>query len=73
MNIVKVILFYILSFTWGIIMSLIGSIVALALIIAGYKPKLFYHNIYFVVGKGWGGLELGPFFLISEGCGLHTK
>jgi hypothetical protein len=31
-------LFYVLSWTWGIIMTLIGAIVALVLIIAGKKP-----------------------------------
>lgn len=54
-------------------MTFIGAVVALSLIISGHKPKLFHHNIYFIVGEGWGGLELGPFFLISKGSGLHTK
>ena len=35
----KIILFYVLSFTWGIIMSLIGAIVFLVLMCIGYKPK----------------------------------
>ena len=62
----KTIIFYILSFTWGIVMSLIGSLVLLVLIIAGKKPQKFHDRIYIEIGKGWGGVELGPFFLCSE-------
>ena len=65
--------FYTLSFTWGIIMSLVGSLVALVLLIAGYRPKRWGHCWYFEVGKGWGGLELGPFFLTSENPSKHTR
>ena len=73
MKIAKIILFYFISFTWGIIMSLIGSVVCLGLIITGHKPKLFHHVVYFEVGENWGGVELGPFFLCCKGSGLHTK
>lgn len=65
--------FYTLSFTWGIIMSLIGSIVALVLLILGYRPKKWGHCWYFEVGQGWGGLELGPFFIASKNASKHTK
>jgi hypothetical protein len=65
--------FYALSFTWGIVMSLIGSIVALVLLIMGYRPNKWGHCWYFEVGSGWGGLELGPFFLTSKKPSEHTK
>lgn len=73
MNKLKIILFYSLSFTWGAIISIIGALVAFALIITKHKPKFFYHNIYFVVDKNWSGLNLGPFFIVGKGAGLHTK
>lgn len=67
------ILFYLLSCTWGIIMTTIGGIVALALLITGHKPKMHGHCAYFEVGKGWGGMELGTFFLVSKDASTHTK
>lgn len=65
--------FYVLSFTWGIVVSLIGSIVALALLIAGYKPKKWGHCWYFEVGYGWGGLEFGPFFIVNKNPSTHVR
>ena len=73
MKIAKIVLFYFVSFTWGLIMSLIGSVVCLGLVITGHKPKLFHHIVYFEIGENWGGVELGPFFLCCKGSGLHTK
>ncbi len=62
----KIILFYVLSFTWGIIMSLIGAIVFLVLMCMGYKPKKYKHLYYIEVGEHWGGIELGCFFLCDN-------
>lgn len=65
-------LFYFLSFTWGLPMTLIGCIVAVVLRVAGYKPKGWGHCYYFEIGKGWGGLELGVFFLASKNPSERT-
>lgn len=65
--------FHLLSCTWGIIMTAIGAVVALALLITGHKPKMHGHCIYFEVGKSWGGMELGMFFLVSKDASTHTK
>ena len=54
-------------------MTLIGCIVALVLVIAGYKPKRFGWCWYFEVGENWGGLELGAFFLVCKNAGIHVK
>lgn len=62
----KLILFWFLSFTWGIICSLVGSIAAIILIVTGHKPKHFYGLICFETGKGWGGINLGPFFMVEK-------
>lgn len=67
------VLFYALSYTWGIIMSLVGSLVAAVLIICGQVPKQWGHCLYFEIGYGWGGVELGPFFIVSKNSSKHTK
>lgn len=66
-------LFYVLSFTWGLPMTLIGLVVSLVLLIAGYKPKKHGWCYYFEVGVGWGGLELGVIFLTSETTSKRTR
>ena len=73
MSKVKVILFWLISCTWGAIMTSIGAVVALVLICTGHRPHRFHHLIYFEVGYGWGGVELGAFFVVSRGASLHTK
>lgn len=66
-------LFYFLSCTWGIIMTLIGAFVALGLLATGHKPKKHGHCIYFEAGKHWGGVELGLFFLTDTSSSISTK
>lgn len=72
-RILKTILFYILSFTWGLPMTTLGSLMAIGLLVSGHKPRRFYHAIYFTVGKNWGGLEMGPFFVACETAGFELK
>lgn len=64
-------LFWLLSWTWGIIMTTIGSIVALGLIIAGYKPQRNQYGWVFIIGKHWGGVEMGPFAIVNEKPSQH--
>lgn len=59
-------LFYILSFTWGLPLTIVGGIVALILFISGYDPKRYHWCWYFEIGKNWGGLNLGPLFFCSK-------
>ena len=59
-------LYNFLSFTWGIVMTTIGGIVALILLICGKKPKRHGGSIFFVVGKDWGGVDLGRVFVCSK-------
>ena len=61
--------FWILSYTWGIIMTLIGTIAAIALIITKHKPKTLGPCIYFKIGYGWGIVSLGPFLIMGKDCG----
>ena len=58
--------FYALSFTWGILLTLVGLVVAGVLICAGKKPKKWGWCYYFEVGENWGGLELGIIFLTDK-------
>ena len=63
--ILKRILFYIISLTWGGIMTTIGLVVLLVTLPFG-KFELYHGRIYKRIGKNWGGLELGCFFLCDN-------
>ena len=65
--------FYLLSFTWGLPMTLIGLIIALILVIIGYKPKKYGYCLHFEVGENWGGINLGIVFITSKNASKHTK
>ena len=64
--------YWFLSLTWGLPMTLIGLLVALALLITGHKPHKFGYTFYFKVGKSWGGLGLGAIFLTDSTPSEHT-
>lgn len=66
-------LYYILNCTWGCIMTLIGAVVALVLMCAGKKPQKHAGCTYFNIGKSWGGMELGCFFLTDSHDSNSTK
>lgn len=68
MKTIKLILFWLVHCTWGIIMTLVGSVGALVMLVTGHKPKKHGYSIYFVTGHGWGGVCLGPFFFVSDDC-----
>lgn len=55
-------------------LSFIGDTVYLILNFLGYKQKMFYDICpYFEIGKGWGGLSLGWFFICCEDASEKTK
>lgn len=58
--------YHILSWTWGLPMTLIGYIVALVLRLMGYTPFKWGGSTYFMVGKNWGGVELGQIFVVDD-------
>ena len=64
--------YYILSFTWGLPMNLIGSVVALILMCRGKKPIRYGWNYYFECNVSW-GLELGIFFIGPKNASEHLK
>ena len=55
-----------LSCTWGIIMTLIGSIAYVVLVVAGKKPIKNKYGVAFMIGSGWGGLDIGPVAIVNE-------
>ena len=63
--------FWALSLTWGLVMTLIGAIIAFGLILTGHKPKIHHCLIYFEVGKGWGGFNCGAFFFTNKNPSRH--
>lgn len=67
------ILFYILSLTWGLPLTLVGAGVALVLTLKGYKPKIYGYCIFYEVGENWGGLNLGLFCFTCKNAGKRTK
>ena len=59
------ILFYLLSFTWGAIMSTIG-LIAMGIFACCGRVRVWHGRLYALVGNDWGGLELGCFFLAGK-------
>lgn len=66
-------LFYSLSFTWGIVMSLVGCLAAIGLLVTGHKPQKYGYCWHFEFGAGWGGVNLGPVIITSKNPSRHTK
>ena len=49
-------LFYVLSFTWGLPMTLVGMVAAAVMLLLFRKPELCGYCIRFRIGNGWGGV-----------------
>ena len=65
-------IYTLLSFTWGLPLSLIGSLVALVLLTLGYKPIPHGYGYCFKIGESWGGLNLGYFSFICKDAPERT-
>lgn len=63
--------YYILEWTWAFTENFVGAIITLALICCGKKPRMFHHFVYVPVGKNWGGIEFGMFFLTDDTPGNY--
>lgn len=58
-------LFYILSFTWGIILSIFGLVASLTLRALGHHWHPNQYGYVIFLGKNsWGGFTLGPFSFV---------
>ena len=65
-------LFYLLNFTWGIIMNIIGAVGAMVAMALGAKPQKHAGNLMFRIGHNWGGVSLGIFSFVCHEAGQHT-
>ena len=66
-------LYYAASFTWGIIMSIIGAIIFAILALCGKKVQRNGWGWCIEIGKGWGGFSMGPFALVQKDASAHLK
>lgn len=64
-------IYYALSFTWGIIMTIIGCLATIALMACGKRPKRNQYGWYIMCGKGWGGFSAGPCSVVCEDYTEH--
>lgn len=62
----NLILYYLLSFTWGITMNIIGLFAFTGALIVGGKPMIFHGRFVVKVGSCWGGVSLGNFILTDQ-------
>jgi hypothetical protein len=60
--------FYLVQWTWGVLMNIIGACVALGMLVTKHKPYRVGPYIYFRTEWDFGGLELGMFFIIGKNC-----
>lgn len=65
--------FYLLSFTWGILTTLPGCIVALLLMLFGKRPKKWGYDYYFELGSGHSGASMGIFFFTGKNPPVSLK
>jgi len=77
MNKKNLIAFYMLSFTWGILWTLIGLIIALVAVLVNYKHirvSTFLGRIKIVItNKTFGGINLGIIYIVDKYDELGTN
>ena len=59
-------LFYAMTVTWGLPLTLCGAVIAFLLCLAGYRPTKYHGAWLFTIGQHWGGFSLGPVLLTAE-------
>ena len=64
--------YWLVSLTWGSIMTLLGAVIALGMLLTGHRPRRLGPNVYFEVGRGWGGMEYGAFFFVERNAARET-
>ena len=65
--------FWKLSWTWGIIMTLIGKAVFSVLQLLGYKSERNQYGYIIKIGERWGGVSMGPYCLCEKNCDDNYK
>ena len=64
-------LFWVLSWTWGFVMTFIGTLVFITLRLLGHTPKKNQYGYYFEIGENWGGAEIGPYAIVNKNPSQH--
>lgn len=70
-NILKYILVYIASFTWGIIASLLGILVLIFSLFSKPRFETFNGCLVIILGDNWGTFTLGPFIFSAASIDKH--
>jgi hypothetical protein len=64
-------IYYLLSFTWGFLMTFIGIVAAFILLCKGHRPICWGRCICFHTGRRWGGVSLG--LVIITDCSSESS
>lgn len=70
-HIISMIVVWFISCTWGAIMGICGIAAMVVLMCKGYRPKGYRGFVFFEVGKNWGGINLGPVFIVNQNASDH--
>ena len=65
--------YWLVSLTWGGVMTWLGAFIALGMLLTGHAPKKQGPNVYFEAGLGWGGMEYGAFFFVARDASERTR
>ena len=65
-------IYWALSLTWGLPMTLLGLTIAIVLLCCRKKPYRHMYGYVFTVGENWGGLNMGPITLVDKYAGPRT-
>jgi hypothetical protein len=60
------------SWTWGVIMTVIGKMVHAVLGWFGYKAERNMYGYVIYIGKGWGGAGMGPYCIACRDISVST-
>lgn len=63
--------YYLLSFSWGLIITLTGCLISLALLIAGYKPQRNKYGWSFILNLNNCGFSMGPAAFVCKNPSKH--
>ena len=66
-----IIVIWLISCLWGTALTFCGLTMMIILRCKGHRPKLYKGFIYFEVGEKWGGINLGPIFIVNKGATEH--
>lgn len=58
--------YYLISFTWGALMSIPGFFGFLLMQVLGHEPMPYSNGYYFLLPGNFGGISLGPYAFVSE-------